>query len=170
VRWRVRLLPRHQARTAAPKSDLRIPQICTLFRPAGDEAGSVGDSGQARGSRWRAKTNHRLRGFFGNCEIVPPELSNPRVAGSSPAGVMKSTELPLLSSRPPPPASPLNHFPASHEDRSANGTSASDGRAGRITRSTIRDWSGWTRPDRGGAEELPTHAQGRICLVGADRP
>jgi len=26
------------------------------------------------------------------------------------------------------------------------------------------------RPDRGGAEELPIHAQGRILLVGADRP
>jgi hypothetical protein len=26
------------------------------------------------------------------------------------------------------------------------------------------------RPDRGGAEELPIHAQGRVFLVGADRP
>jgi hypothetical protein len=56
------------------------------------------------------------------------------------------------------------------QDRSANGTSASVGRAGRITRSTIRNWSGWMRPDRGGAEVLPVHAQGRICIIGADRP
>jgi hypothetical protein len=46
--------------------------------------------------------------------------------------------------------------------RSADGTSASDGRAGRITRSNSRDWPGWMRPDRGGAEVLPVHAQGRI--------
>ena len=52
------------------------------------------------------------------------------------------------------------------KDRSANGTSASVGRAGRIMRSNSRDWSGWMRPDRGGAEELPIHAQGRIFLVG----
>jgi hypothetical protein len=56
------------------------------------------------------------------------------------------------------------------KDRSANGTSASDGRAGRIMRSNRRNRSGWMRPDRGGAAELPIHAQGRICLVGADRP
>jgi hypothetical protein len=56
------------------------------------------------------------------------------------------------------------------KDRSANGTSASDGRAGWITRSNSRNRSGWMRPDRGGAEVLPVHAQGRICLVGADRP
>ena len=53
------------------------------------------------------------------------------------------------------------------KDRSANGTSASDGRAGRITRSNSRSWSGWMRPDRGGAEVLPVHAQGRIGLVGS---
>jgi predicted RNA binding protein YcfA (HicA-like mRNA interferase family) len=56
------------------------------------------------------------------------------------------------------------------KDRSANGTSASDGRAGRITRSNSRNRSVWMRPDGGGAEVLPVHAQGRICLVGADRP
>jgi len=43
--------------------------------------------------------------------------------------------------------------------RSANVTSASDGRAGRITRSNSRNRSGWMRPDRGGAEVLPVHAQ-----------
>jgi len=55
-------------------------------------------------------------------------------------------------------------------DRSANGTSASDGRAGRITRSNSRSWLGRMRPDGGGAAELPIHAQGRIfrcrCLRG----
>jgi hypothetical protein len=55
-------------------------------------------------------------------------------------------------------------------DRSANGISASDGRAVRIMRSSRRSWLGRMRPDRGGAAELPIHAQGRICLVGADRP
>jgi len=56
------------------------------------------------------------------------------------------------------------------KDRSANGTSASVGLAGRSTRSNRRSWLGRMRPDRGGAAELPIHAQGRICLVGADRP
>ena len=56
------------------------------------------------------------------------------------------------------------------KDWSANGTSASDGRAGRIMRSSRRDRLGWMRPDRGGAEERHIHAQGRIFLVGADRP
>jgi len=56
------------------------------------------------------------------------------------------------------------------KDRSANGTSASDGGAGRIMRSNRRSWLGRMRPDRGGAAELPIHAQGRISLVGADRP
>jgi hypothetical protein len=56
------------------------------------------------------------------------------------------------------------------KDWSANGTSANDGRAGRITRSNSRNRSGWMRPDDGGAEVLPVRAQGRICLVGADRP
>jgi hypothetical protein len=55
------------------------------------------------------------------------------------------------------------------QHRSANGTSASVGRAGRITRSNIRNRSGWTRTDRGGSEERPIHAQGQICLVSADR-
>jgi len=55
-------------------------------------------------------------------------------------------------------------------DRSADGTSASDGRAGRITRSYRRSWSGRMRPDRGGAAELPIHAQGRIFPLGAVRP
>ena len=56
------------------------------------------------------------------------------------------------------------------KDRSANGTSASVGRAARTMRSNRRSCSDWMRPDRGGAEELPIHAQGRIFLVGADRP
>ena len=56
------------------------------------------------------------------------------------------------------------------KDRSANGTSASVGLAGRSTRSNRRSWLGRMRPDRGGAAELPIHAQGRIFLVGADRP
>ena len=56
------------------------------------------------------------------------------------------------------------------KDRSANGTSASVGLVGRIMRSNRRSWLGGMRPDRGGAAELPIHAQGRICLVGADRP
>ena len=55
------------------------------------------------------------------------------------------------------------------KDRSANGTSASDGRAGRITRSNSWNRSGWMRPDRGGAEVLPVHTEGQICLVSADR-
>jgi len=29
-------------------------------------------------------------------------------------------------------------------------------------RSNRRDWSGWMRPDRRGAEEPPLHARGRI--------
>ena len=57
-----------------------------------------------------------------------------------------------------------------HKDRSANGTSASVGRAGRITRSNSRSWLGGMRPDRGGAAELPSHAQGQICLVGSSPP
>ena len=48
------------------------------------------------------------------------------------------------------------------KDGSANGTSTSVGRAGRIMRSNRQSWSGLMRPDRGGAEELPVHAQGRI--------
>ena len=55
------------------------------------------------------------------------------------------------------------------KDRSANGTSASVGLAGRIMSSNRRSWLGRMRPDRGGAAELPIHAQGRICLVSADR-
>ena len=51
------------------------------------------------------------------------------------------------------------------KDRSANGTSASIGRAERIMRSNSRGWSGSMRSSRGGAEELPTHAQGRIFRV-----
>jgi ubiquinone biosynthesis protein len=55
------------------------------------------------------------------------------------------------------------------KDRSAKGTSASVGRAGRITRSNSRNRSGWIRTDCGGSEERPIHAQGQICLVSADR-
>lgn len=58
----------------------------------------------------------------------------------------------------------------SRKDRSANGTSARVGLAGRIMRSNRRSWLGRMRPDRGGAAELPIHAQGRIFVVGADRP
>jgi len=54
--------------------------------------------------------------------------------------------------------------------RSANGTSTSVGRAARTMRSNRRDWPGWMRRSLRGAEELPIHAQSRICLVGADRP
>ena len=53
------------------------------------------------------------------------------------------------------------------KDRSANGTSASVGLAGRIMRSNRRSWLGRMRPDRGGAAELPIYAQGWICLVGS---
>lgn len=42
------------------------------------------------------------------------------------------------------------------KDRSANGTSASIGRAERITRSNGRGWSGWMWPQLVGAEEFPT--------------
>jgi hypothetical protein len=58
----------------------------------------------------------------------------------------------------------------STKDRSANGTSASVGLAGRIMRSNRRSWSGRVRPDRGGTEELPIHAQGRIFPVGSSPP
>lgn len=51
-----------------------------------------------------------------------------------------------------------------------DGTSARVGRAERITRSNCQSWSVWMPPDRGGVEKLPIHAQGRIFLVGADRP
>jgi hypothetical protein len=56
------------------------------------------------------------------------------------------------------------------KDRSANGTSASVGRSARTMRSNSRDWPGWMRRSLRGAEELPIHAQGRVFLVGADRP
>ena len=46
----------------------------------------------------------------------------------------------------------------SGKERLANGTSVSDGRAGRITRNYLRSWSGRMRPDRGGAEVLPIHS------------
>jgi hypothetical protein len=56
------------------------------------------------------------------------------------------------------------------KDRLANGTSASVGRAGRITRSNSRNRSGWMRTDCGGSEERPIHAQGRSFLVVAGPP
>jgi len=56
------------------------------------------------------------------------------------------------------------------KDRSANGTSASDGRAGRTMRSNSRDWPGWMRRSLRGAEELSIHAKGWVFLVNADRP
>ena len=57
--------------------------------------------------------------------------------------------------------------PRKVRDRSANGTSASVGRAGRITRSIIQDRSGWMRRSLRGAEGLPIHARGRVFLVGS---
>jgi hypothetical protein len=53
------------------------------------------------------------------------------------------------------------------KDRSANGTSASVGRAARTMRSNSRDWPGWMRRSLRGAEGLPIHAQGRVFLVGS---
>ena len=50
------------------------------------------------------------------------------------------------------------------------GTSASVCRVGPIMRNSSRGRSGWMRSDRGGAEELPIHAQGRIFLVGSSPP
>jgi hypothetical protein len=47
----------------------------------------------------------------------------------------------------------LRHV-ARTKDRSANGTSASVGLAGRIIRSNSRGWSAWMRSDRGVAELL----------------
>jgi len=55
-------------------------------------------------------------------------------------------------------------------DRSANGTSASVGRAARTMRSNSRDWPGWMRRSLRGAEELPIHAQSRVFLVGSSPP
>jgi len=62
------------------------------------------------------------------------------------------------------------HGRRTRKDRSANGTSASVGLAGRIMRSNRRSWLGRMRPDRGGAAELPIHAQGRIFIVGSSPP
>ena len=56
------------------------------------------------------------------------------------------------------------------KDRSANGTSASVGLAGRIMRSNRRSWLGRMRPDRGGAAKLSIHARGRIFIVGSSPP
>ena len=61
-------------------------QIGTCFRPLGGETGDSDETGYALGSRGPATTNGRFRDFFGSCEIVPPQTSEPRVAGSSPAG------------------------------------------------------------------------------------
>jgi hypothetical protein len=66
--------------------DSRNPQIGSFFCPLCEEAGRAGKTGCALGSHCGATTNDQFRGFFGTCEIVSPELSNPRVAGSSPAG------------------------------------------------------------------------------------
>ena len=65
---------------------MRIPQIGTFFRPLGGETGNSDESGVALGSHCPAKTKARFRDFFGSCEIFSPHISNPRVAGSSPAG------------------------------------------------------------------------------------
>jgi len=66
--------------------DSRNPQISSFFCPLCEEAGRAGEIGCALGSHCGATTNDQFRGFFGTCETVSPELSNPRVAGSSPAG------------------------------------------------------------------------------------
>jgi hypothetical protein len=66
--------------------DSRNPQIGSFFCPLCEEAGRAGKTGCALGSHCGATTNDQFRGFFGTCETVSPELSNPRVAGSSPAG------------------------------------------------------------------------------------
>ena len=54
--------------------------------------------------------------------------------------------------------------------RSANGGSASVGRAEQIRRSDSRHWSDRMWPEPRGAEELPIHSQEPIVLVDADRP
>jgi hypothetical protein len=68
------------------KSDLRIPQVSPFFRRLNREAGKVRETERAFGSPLVAATKGRFRGFVGNREIDPPQTSEPRVAGSSPAG------------------------------------------------------------------------------------
>jgi len=72
----------------------RNPQIGSFFCPLCEEAGRAGKTGCALGSRLRAATNDEFRGFFGSCEIVSLQTSEPRVAGSSPAGCIAK---PLVS-------------------------------------------------------------------------
>jgi len=67
-------------------SGLRIPQIGSFFCPLGGEAGDPREIGPAVGSHCLATTKGRFRGFFGNSEIASPQISNPRVGGSSPPG------------------------------------------------------------------------------------
>jgi hypothetical protein len=63
----------------------------------------------------------------------------------------------LADNRDGTPAFPMFSLTATPmpnpKDRSANCTSASDGRAARTMRSTIRDWPGWMRRSLRGAEE-----------------
>ncbi len=61
-------------------------QIGTVFRPFAGETDDCGETGYALGSRGPATTKGRFRDFCGSCEIDPPQTSEPRVAGSSPAG------------------------------------------------------------------------------------
>ena len=70
-------------------ADLRIPQIGTFFQPVSGEANNAREAGCALASRCRAVSNDIFLDFFGACEIAKPEISNPRVAGSSPAGRIK---------------------------------------------------------------------------------
>ncbi len=69
-----------------PNLDLRIPQIGTFFRALSGKTDDAGETVDALGSRLPATTNLRFRDFLGTYEIISPKISNPRVAGSSPAG------------------------------------------------------------------------------------
>jgi hypothetical protein len=66
--------------------DLRIPRIGTFFCPLSGKTDDAGETVHAPGTRLPATTNLRFRDFLGAYEIVSPQISNPRVAGSSPAG------------------------------------------------------------------------------------
>jgi len=74
-----------------PALDSRNPQISSFFCPLCEEAGRAGEIGCALGSHCGATTNDQFRGFFGTCETVSLQTSEPRVAGSSPAGCIEST-------------------------------------------------------------------------------
>ena len=70
--------------------DSRNPQISSFFCPLCEEAGRAGEIGCALGSHCGATTNDQFRGFFGTCETVSLQTSEPRVAGSSPAGCISN--------------------------------------------------------------------------------